>query len=105
MIQNKLQNFVDTLPISPEKSCSYYSDRLSQIQYFPFPEEISKEVLQFFFDSGFRRNGNVLYRTSCYGCKDCLSYRIPLDRFVLSRNRKKLLKKIWILRFLLDLPI
>ncbi|EMO06237.1 hypothetical protein LEP1GSC116_2198, partial [Leptospira interrogans serovar Icterohaemorrhagiae str. Verdun HP] len=54
MIQNKLQNFVDTLPISPEKSCSYYPERLSQIQYFPFPEEISKEVLQFFFDSGFR---------------------------------------------------
>ncbi|KPA32949.1 Uncharacterized protein AMR50_2403 [Leptospira interrogans] len=48
MIQNKLQNFVDTLPISPEKSCSYYPERLSQIQYFPFPEEISKEVLQFF---------------------------------------------------------
>ncbi|EMO25387.1 hypothetical protein LEP1GSC170_0664 [Leptospira interrogans serovar Bataviae str. HAI135] len=48
MIQNKLQNFVNTLPISPEKSCSYYPDRLSQIQYFPFPEEISKEALQFF---------------------------------------------------------
>lgn len=93
MIQNKLQNFVDTLPISPEKSCSYYPERLSQIQYFPFPEEISKEVLQFFFDSGFRRNGNILYRTSCCGCKDCLSYRIPLDQFVPSRNRKKLLKK------------
>ncbi|EMG19731.1 arginyltransferase, N-terminal domain protein [Leptospira interrogans serovar Copenhageni str. LT2050] len=78
---------------------------MSQIQYFPFPEEISKEVLQFFFDSGFRRNGNILYRTSCCGCKDCLSYRIPLDQFVPSRNRKKLLKKILILRFVLNLRI
>ncbi|EMY78233.1 arginyltransferase [Leptospira weilii serovar Ranarum str. ICFT] len=93
MIRHKLQNLVDSLPISPEKSCSYYSDRLSRIQYFPFPEEIAKEAMQFFFDAGFRRTGNVLYRASCNGCSDCLSYRIPLDDFVPSRNRKRLLKK------------
>ncbi|MGJ4751130.1 arginyltransferase [Leptospira kmetyi] len=93
MIRQKLQDLVDSLPISPERSCSYYSDRMSQIQYLPFQGEIAKEALQFFFDSGFRRTGNILYRTSCNGCRDCLSYRIPLDRFEPSRNRKRLLKK------------
>ncbi|RHX79169.1 arginyltransferase [Leptospira yasudae] len=93
MIRQKLQDLVDSLPISPERSCSYYPDRLSQIQYLPFQGEIAKDALQFFFDSGFRRTGNILYRASCNGCKDCLSYRIPLDQFTPSRNRKRLLKK------------
>ncbi|XDD51700.1 arginyltransferase [Leptospira sp. WS92.C1] len=93
MFRQKLQDLVNSLPISPERNCSYYPDRPSQIQYLPFQGEIAKEALQFFFDSGFRRTGNILYRASCKGCRDCLSYRIPLDGFVLSRNRKRLLKK------------
>ncbi|WP_032928960.1 arginyltransferase [Leptospira santarosai] len=93
MIRHKLQNFVNSLPISPEKNCSYYPDRLSQIQYLPFQGKIEKDNLQFFFDSGFRRTGNILYRTSCNGCRECLSYRVPLNQFVPSRNRKRLLKK------------
>ncbi|PJZ55172.1 arginyltransferase [Leptospira adleri] len=92
MIRQKLQDLVDSLPISPERNCSYYPDRLSQIQYLPFQGEIAKEALQFFFDSGFRRTGNILYRAACNGCQDCLSYRIPLDLFVPSRNRRRLLK-------------
>ncbi|TGM56674.1 arginyltransferase [Leptospira adleri] len=92
MIRQKLQDLVDSLPISPERNCSYYPDRLSQIQYLPFQGEIAKEALQFFFDSGFRRTGNILYRAACNGCQDCLSYRIPLEGFVPSRNRRRLLK-------------
>lgn len=48
MIRHKLQNFVNSLPISPEKNCSYYPDRLSQIQYLPFQGKIEKDNLQFF---------------------------------------------------------
>lgn len=48
MIRHKLQNFVNSLPISPERSCSYYPDRLSQIQYLPLQGKIEKDSLQFF---------------------------------------------------------
>ncbi|PKA03499.1 arginyltransferase, partial [Leptospira ellisii] len=93
MIRNKLQELVESLPVSPERNCSYYPDRPSRIQYLPFEGEILPETLQFFFDSGFRRTGNILYRTSCGGCTDCLSYRIPLEGFEPSSNKRRLLKR------------
>ncbi len=42
---------------------------------------------------GFRRSQNVLYRPSCADCAACLSARIDVSRFSLSRSQKKVLKR------------
>ncbi len=42
---------------------------------------------------GFRRSQNVLYRPSCTDCNACLSARINLRKFKLSKSQKRVIKK------------
>ena len=47
------------------------------------------ELIQF----GFRRSGGYLYRPHCPNCNECISIRIPVERYKFSRNDKRTLKK------------
>ena len=42
---------------------------------------------------GFRRSQNVLYRPSCAECSACLSARIRVDDFEMSRSQKRTAKR------------
>lgn len=42
---------------------------------------------------GFRRSQNVLYRPSCAECAACMSARIDVSKFQLSRSQKRVLKR------------
>ena len=42
---------------------------------------------------GFRRSQNVLYRPSCADCSACLSARIDVNRFKLSKTQKRTVKR------------
>lgn len=42
---------------------------------------------------GFRRSQNVLYRPSCADCSACLSARIKVSDFKLSKSQKRILKR------------
>jgi arginine-tRNA-protein transferase len=55
------------------------------------PQE--QEVFDRLSEAGFRRSQNLMYRPACPGCDACIPVRIPVDRFVPSRNERKLLKR------------
>ena len=42
---------------------------------------------------GFRRSQNVLYRPACASCSACLSARINVTKFQLSRSQKRILRR------------
>ncbi len=42
---------------------------------------------------GFRRSQNVLYRPSCADCSACLSARIDVSKFDLTRSQKRTIKR------------
>ncbi len=42
---------------------------------------------------GFRRSGNFFYKNKCRGCKECISIRILVDSFSMSKSQKKALRK------------
>ena len=42
---------------------------------------------------GFRRSQNVLYRPSCSECSSCLSARIPVSNFTVSKSQKRVIKR------------
>ena len=42
---------------------------------------------------GFRRSQNVLYRPACADCKACLSARVKVSDFTLSKSQRRILKK------------
>ena len=77
---------------SPEP-CGYLPDRKSisafANPYMDMDVETYDELIQF----GFRRSGGYLYRPHCPQCNECISIRIPVNRFQFSRNDKRTLKK------------
>ena len=42
--------------------------------------------------AGFRRSQHIAYKPACDACRACVSVRIPVFRFEVSRNQKRILK-------------
>ncbi len=42
---------------------------------------------------GFRRSQSVIYRPACVGCSACMSIRIPVSRFQISRSQRRILRR------------
>lgn len=57
--------------------------------YMDMDEETYNELIQL----GFRRSGGYLYRPHCPNCNECISMRLPVRRYRLSRNDRRTLKK------------
>lgn len=77
---------------SPEP-CGYLPHRKSisafANPYMDMDLETYNELIQF----GFRRSGGYLYRPHCPNCNKCISLRIPVAQYQLSRNDKRTLRK------------
>ncbi|MEI1279214.1 arginyltransferase [Leptospira venezuelensis] len=85
--------FLGSLPETPESECAYYPERNSKVKGFFSKEKLPPEILDDLFRFGFRRSGNLFYRTNCSVCSHCLSYRVLLSEFSPSSNHKRLIKK------------
>ncbi len=76
---------------SPE-NCGYLPNRKS-ISAFADPYmDMDTETYDNLIQIGFRRSGNYLYRPHCEGCNECVSIRVPVSQFKLSRNDKRNLR-------------
>src|SRR5690606_13204330 len=42
---------------------------------------------------GFRRSQNIAYRPACEGCRTCVSVRVPVDSFVMTRSFARVMKR------------
>lgn len=56
-------------------------------------EQLAPGYYQALMDQGFRRSGNIFYRTDCQNCQDCQSLRINVQRFLPSRSQRRILKE------------
>lgn len=85
--QARLQFYAST----PEP-CGYLSGRKSisafANPYMDMDLETYNELIQF----GFRRSGGYLYRPHCPNCNECISIRIPVDKYEFSRNDRRTLR-------------
>lgn len=86
--QTRIQFYAST----PEP-CSYLPGRHS-ISAFANPHvdmdcDTYDELIQY----GFRRSGGYLYRPHCPDCEACISMRIPVRDYTLSRSDRRTLKK------------
>lgn len=55
--------------------------------------QISPAAYHELMNRGFRRSGNILYRTACRGCKSCIPIRVPVDDFKPSKSQRRALNK------------
>ena len=50
-------------------------------------------TMDFFFRSGYRRNGNCMYSMRCSGCQECIPIRLNPEEFSQNRNQKRVRAK------------
>lgn len=73
--------------------CSYLPDRQSRTLFLDPELNFGLNLYEELTQSGFRRSGKHLYRPDCENCQSCISARIPVDLFQLSRRFKRVLKR------------
>ena len=74
--------------------CPYLPDRLEFKRVLRLGKrKISPELVDVLNEHGFRRTQNTAWRPDCGVCKECVSVRINVARFSLSRSQKRILKR------------
>jgi leucyl-tRNA---protein transferase len=88
-----------TLPIAPQfyvtapQPCPYLDGRMERKLFTALQGEHAQRLNDTLSKQGFRRSQNVLYRPSCAECSACLSARIRVADFKISRSQQRILKR------------
>ncbi|MBI1421834.1 MAG: arginyltransferase [Gammaproteobacteria bacterium] len=79
--------------LTPEHECGYLAEQ-EAVTLFVDPQcELTPSSYSLLAEIGFRRSGEHLYRPHCPQCKACIPVRIPVERFVASRNQRRVLAR------------
>ena len=75
---------------SAEFPCSYIKGKLERRIYVNLSNQNkNKKIISDFTKRGFRRNHNHMYIPSCINCNACISTRINIKKFSLSKSNKR----------------
>ena len=89
----QFQSIIDSVPLSGGSICSYFQDKISRTKAFIYPEKLNPLFVECLLREGFRRCGDLYYQTNCPSCNLCMSYRLPLERFSLTKSQKRVLQR------------
>jgi arginyl-tRNA--protein-N-Asp/Glu arginylyltransferase len=88
-----------TLPIAPQfyvtaqQPCPYLEGRQERKLFTSLQGDDAQRLNDKLSHQGFRRSQNVLYRPSCTECTACLSARIDVQKFELSKSQKRVINR------------
>ncbi|MBV0911581.1 arginyltransferase [Anianabacter salinae] len=88
-----------TLPIAPQfyvtapQPCPYLEGRMERKLFTALQGEYAEKLNDTLSKQGFRRSQNVLYRPSCAECSACLSARIRVRDFKISKSQRRAMKR------------
>jgi arginine-tRNA-protein transferase len=80
------------LAYSDPVPCPYLPDKMFTQAYF-FASEVDHDEAELLFSTGWRKFGYFFFRPVCVQCRMCISVRILVDQFKISKSQKRLLKK------------
>ncbi len=69
--------------------CPYLPDRQERKLFTHLGSEKSVSQFNFLHQDGFRRSQTIAYRPHCDGCAACVSVRIAVEDFKLSKSQKR----------------
>ena len=79
------------LDTEPE-ACPYLPGREARTRYCLVSELLPREYDEK-LSRGWRRFGSILFSPRCDACSECLSIRIPVERFSPSKSQRRVLRK------------
>ena len=84
-----LPNFYVTAP----QPCPYLQGQMERKLFTSIQGKNATKVNNTLSKQGFRRSQNILYRPACTNCSACLSARINVKQFQLSKTQRRIMKK------------
>ena len=72
-----------------EFECPYLPDHQARYQVRAPDRRLGREELDWLLARGYRRQGSVMYRTVCQGCRACQPLRVPVARFRPNRSQRR----------------
>ena len=72
--------------------CSYLPDRIATEEAW-LVWQLSPAAYHELMDRGFRRSGNIIYRTACEGCRKCVPIRVRTADFKPSKSQRRVLNR------------
>ncbi|NRB03870.1 MAG: arginyltransferase [Rhodobacteraceae bacterium] len=88
-----------SLPLAPQfyvtapQPCPYLDGKMERKLFTALQGDNAEKLNDSLSQQGFRRSQNVLYRPSCAECSACLSARINIAEFKLSRSQRRTLAR------------
>ena len=79
--------------LTAPSQCPYLPDRFERKVFAHLPLNDGALVNDSLTQVGFRRSQNIAYRPACEACAACVSARIPIRDFEMSRSRRKTLAR------------
>lgn len=73
--------------------CPYLPGREERKVFASLPFSDGPRVNDQLTHAGFRRSQNIAYRPACEACDACVSVRVPIADFAMSRNQRKVLNR------------
>ena len=79
--------------VTPPHDCSYIKPADAVTLFVDPQAEINRPTYTHLTQLGFRRSGTHIYRPHCEYCKACISARIPVEQFKLSKGQRRISNK------------
>jgi arginine-tRNA-protein transferase len=79
--------------LTPGGPCPYLPGRTERKVFARLSGTLAQPLNEALTHSGFRRSQTIAYRPACDACSSCVSVRIVVDAFDLSRNLKRVQKR------------
>src|SRR5262245_28073529 len=78
--------------VTAPQPCPYLPGRLERKLFTHLTHEKSPVLVDNLLRGGFRRSQNIAYMPYCAGCHGCVSVRVLVDKFELSRSMRRVLE-------------
>ena len=89
--------------VEPARACNYLPDRTASLEYHVLTG-VGVTALERMLVRGWRRQGPVYFRPACGACGECVSIRVPVDRFRPTESQKRARRRASRFRVVLDRP-
>jgi len=75
--------------LSQDHECGYFKERTARTLFVDPEATVEPEMYNQMLKFGFRRSGNLFYRSYCEGCSDCIPVRVPANDFLPNRTQRR----------------
>ncbi|MCX5493806.1 arginyltransferase [Kaistia dalseonensis] len=73
--------------------CPYLPGQMERKVFTHLVGDRASALNEILTQGGFRRSQNIAYRPACETCKACVSVRVPVERFIVTKGFRRIIEK------------